>query len=282
MVAAVIVAVLAVGVAQPIDPGCIEFCSVGQIVATGAISLVSLFWLAIVLMFALRKHRQEPGLAVLSALAAAVFLTLLAGLDTYLWSTPSSYDSPVFVFDQLALVLAMGVQLPAIWRLGTTARRPMLGRVAGAVAGLAAFVVAFAFVALGTTPFDSGPQVQFVGYLAFTASLAVLAAAAWSRSGRERPGLALVGAAALFYAVIGTYYDISPLDSTAILLLAGPIMAVGWLWIGLAWLRLRQPAPRRRPERAATTIGYPATFAFKRGLDMTAIAVGSDASRWPE
>ena len=241
LIAAVIVTVLAAGVAQPIDPGCIEFCSVGQIVATEAISLVSLFWLAVVLMFALRRHRQEPAIGVLSAVAAAVFLALLSGLDTYLWSTPSSYDSPVFVFDQLALVLATGVQLPAIWRLGSTARPPIVGRVVVAVAGLAAFVVAFAFVALGTTPFDSGPQVQFVGYLAFTASLAVLVAAAWSRAGRERPGLALVGAAALFYAVVGTYYDISPLDSTAILLVAGPIMAAGWLWIGLAWLRSPLP-----------------------------------------
>ena len=50
--------------------------------------------------------------------------------------------------------------------------------------------------------------------------------------------------------MIGAYYEISPLDSTGILLVATPIIAVGWLWIGAAWLRSPR-APRR--DLAATT-----------------------------
>jgi hypothetical protein len=102
-------------------------------------------------------------------------------------------------------------------------------------------VVAVAIVALGTTPLDSGPQVQFVTYLVFSADVAILAAASWRRAGRERPGLALLGGAALFYAVVGAYYEISPVDSTGILLLATPIIAVGWLLIGWTWLRTPEP-----------------------------------------
>ncbi len=240
-VVAAIVALLALAVVQPTDPDCIEFCSVGQTLATGAITLVSLLWLTVVLAVALRLHRREPAVAILGALAAALFLALLSGLDTYLWSVPSSYDSAAFVFDQLVLVLAVGVQLPAIWRLGGSARPASVGRLAVVVSGVAVVVIAFALVVLGTTPFDSGPQVQFVAYLIFTAAVAVLAAASWGPAGPERPGLALVGGAALFYALVGTYDYALPQDSTAILLIAGPIMAIGWLWIGLAWLRA--PAP---------------------------------------
>jgi hypothetical protein len=53
----------------------------------------------------------------------------------------------------------------------------------------------------------------------------------------ERPGVGLVGGAALFYAVIGGCYYLSPADSTGILLLAAPIAALGWLSIGLTWMR---------------------------------------------
>jgi hypothetical protein len=237
VIAAGLVALLASAAAQPVSPNCFDNCSVGQIVAVGAIALVSLLWLVVVIAMAWRLHRREPALAVLSAVSAALFVAVMAGLDTSLWVSPSSFDSPIFVFDQLILVLAMGVQLPAIWRLAAVATPAGVGRLAALVAGLATLAVAFAFVVLGTTPFDSGPQVQFVAYLVFTADVAILAAVSWRQAGRERIGLALLSGAALFYAVIGSYYEISPLDSTPILLAATPIMALGWLWIGTAWLR---------------------------------------------
>jgi hypothetical protein len=240
-VIALIVALLALAVVQPTDPDCFEFCSVGQTLATGAISLVSLLWLTVVLGVALRLHRREPGVAILGAFAAALFLALLSSLDTYLWSVPSSYDSPVFVFDQLVLVLAVGVQLPAIWRLAESSRPASVGQLAVVISGLAVVAMAFALVVLGTTPFDSGPQVQFVAYLGFSAAVAVLAATSWGPAGSERPGLALVGGGALFYALVGAYDYALPQDSTALLLVAGPIIAIGWLLIGLAWLR--SPVP---------------------------------------
>jgi hypothetical protein len=237
VVAAVLVALLLAAVAQPVNPNCFEACDIGQIVAMGAIALVALLWLLLVLAMAWRLHRREPALATLSALSAAAFVAAMASLDTSLWISPASYDSPIFVFDQLILVLAMGVQLPAIWRLGAAASSAGVGRAATLVAGLATLAVAFAFVVLGTTPFDSGPQVQFVAYLVFSADITVLAVASWRRAGRERIGLVLLGGAALFYAVIGSSYELSPFDSTPILLAATPIMALGWLWIGTAWLR---------------------------------------------
>jgi hypothetical protein len=240
VVAAVLVALLLAAVAQPVNPDCFEACDIGQIVAMGAIALVALLWLLLVLAMAWRLHRREPALATLSALSAAAFVAAMAGLDTSLWISPASYDSPIFVFDQLILVLAMGVQLPAISRLGAAASSAGVGRAATLVAALATLAVAFAFVVLGTTPFDSGPQVQFVAYLAFSADITVLAGASWRRAGRERIGLVLLGGAALFYAVIGSYYELSPFDSTPILLAATPIMALGWLWIGTAWLRSPQ------------------------------------------
>jgi hypothetical protein len=237
VIAAVLIALLAGVMGQPVNPGCFDNCAIGQIAAEGALALVALSWLLLVLAMAWRLHRREPALATLSAVSAAAFVAAMAGLDTSLWAWPSSIDSPIFVFDQLILVLAMGVQLPAIWRLGAAASPAGVGRAAAPLAGLATLAVGFAFVVLGTTPFDSGPQVQFVAYLVFSADVAVLALASWRRAGRERIGLALLGGAALFYAVIGSYYEISPFDSTPILLAATPFMAFGWLWIGAAWLR---------------------------------------------
>jgi hypothetical protein len=241
VVAAVIVAALTIDALQPINPGCFEFCSIGQDLALTGASLVSLAWLAVVLGMAWKMRRREPALAALSAIAAGVFLVVLAGFDISLWLAPSGFDSPTLVFDDLVLILAMGGQLPAIWRLGATARPSVVGRLAVWAAGLATLISAFAFVALGTTPFNAGPQVQFIAYLGFMAAVAALAGTAWSGSGPERPGLALVGGAAFAYAVIGSYYYISPLDSTAILLVPGPTMAVGWLWIGLVWLHSPRP-----------------------------------------
>lgn len=241
VIAAVLVALLGAAVAQPIDQECFDNCDIGQFLAMGAIGLVSWVWLAAVLALAWRLRRREPAVAAVSAIAAALFVAVMAGFDTSLSVSPSAFDSPIYVFDQLILVLAMGVQLPAIWRLAASAAPAGVGTLAAIVAGLATLVVAVAIVALGTTPFNSGPQVQFVAYLVFAADLAILAFASWRRAGRERPGLALLGGAALFYAVVGSYYEISPLDSTSILLLATPIMAIGWLWIGWAWLPTPEP-----------------------------------------
>lgn len=241
VIAAVLVALLLTAAAQPTNPECFEACDIGQLVATGAIVLVAVAWLAVVIAMAWRLRRREPALAALSAGTAALFVAVMAGIDASLFLSPSSFDSPIFVFDQLILVLAMGVQLPAIWRLAASAAPAGIGRPAAFVAGLATLVVAVAIVALGTTPFDSGPQVQFITYLVFSADVAVLVGASWRQAGRERPGLALLGGAALFYAVVGAFYEISPLDSTGILLVATPIIAAGWLWIGWAWLRTPGP-----------------------------------------
>jgi len=238
-IAAVLAGLLASAAAQPVNPGCFEACSIGQDLAVVAIAVVALLWLAAILAMAWRL-RAHAALPVISALAAAVFVAVMAGLDTSLWATPASFDSPIFIFDQLILVLALGVQLPAIWRLAASSTPAGVGRPAAYVAVLTTLLVAIAFVALGTTPFDPGPQVQYVAYLVFSADVAILAAASWRRAGPERIGLALLGGAALFYAVVGSYYEISPLDSTPILLAATPIMALGWLWIGVAWSRAPQ------------------------------------------
>ena len=121
VVAAVLVALLSTAAAQPTNPECFEACSIDQVVATGAIVLVALAWLVVVIAMAWRLHRREPAVAAVSAIVAALFVTVMAGFDTSLFVSPSSFDSPIFVFDQLILVVAMGVQLPAIWRLAASA-----------------------------------------------------------------------------------------------------------------------------------------------------------------
>lgn len=238
--ALVLIVALATVLVQPIDPACPEYCDLEQVVATAAIALVALTWLVVVLLIAWGARGQDPGLAAAAAVAAAVLQVVMAALDTMLWLTPSLQDSQVWPLDELTVVLAMGVQLPAIWRLAARAQHQAAGRLAIAVTGLAALAAAVAFVALGATMVSQGSQVEFVAYLAFSAGLAVLAAGAWATIGPARPGVALVGGAALFYAAVGGWFYLSPTDANGILLLAAPIAALGWLWIGWTWLR---PSP---------------------------------------
>lgn len=238
--ALIVVGALATVLVRPIDPACREYCGLDQFVATAAIALVALAWLVVVLLAAWGVRAQDPGLAAVAAVAASVLLLVMAAFDTTLWLTPSLQDSQVWPLDELAVVLVMGVQLPAIWRLAARTPNRVASRVAVAVTGLGALAAAFAFVALGATIFGQAPQVEFVAYVAFSAGLAMLAGAAWSTTGPERPGLMLVGAAALFYAVFGGWFYVSPTDASGILLLAAPIAALGWLSIGRAWMR---PAP---------------------------------------
>jgi len=205
------------------------------------LSAVALVWLVIVVLIAWWWRRRAPGLAAVSAVAAAILMLALAACDTILSFTPGSFDSPLFVLDQLVLILAIGVQLPAIWRLAAQAAPVQAGLLAAAVTGLATVVALYAYVGLGPSLFDDGPNVQYVAYLAFSAGLAALAVAAWRRAPRERPGLALVGAGALLFFVVGAHNYIAPVDSSTILLIASPVIALGWLLIGLSWFRAASP-----------------------------------------
>jgi hypothetical protein len=235
------VGLLSTAFLQPTDPSCFEYCGLGQFVATALIAVISLAWLTIVLLVAWLSGGRVPAVAAAAALATCLLLLLMTAFDGSLWLTPSLVDSQVLPLDELVTILVMGVELPAVWRLAGRAHHRIAGHLAAAMTGLGTLAAAFAFVALGTTMFSSGPQVEYVAYLAFNAGLVLLAGAAWSSAGAERPGVALVGSTALCYAVIGGYYVLSPADSTAVLLLAAPIAAVGWLFIGWTWLRATRP-----------------------------------------
>jgi hypothetical protein len=202
-----------------------------------AISILALLWLLLAVLTAWLARSHQPGIAAWGALAASLWLLVEAVLDTKLWLSPGSLDSPANILDQLVLILLMGVTLVPMWRLTSLARPAALGRLATVVAALATLATAYAYIVLGYTPFNGGPQLQFVAYLAFCASLAVLMAASWPGARAERPGLALVGGGALFFLLVGSYDDAFPADGTSILLIAGPVMALGWLWIAVAWLR---------------------------------------------
>ena len=90
VIAAVLVALLGAAVAQPIDQECFDNCDIGQFLAMGAIVLVSWVWLAAVLALAWRLRRREPAVAAVSAIAAALFVAVMAGFDTSLSVSPSS------------------------------------------------------------------------------------------------------------------------------------------------------------------------------------------------
>jgi len=236
--AVLLAAVPAYGVVSGTNATCVgEGCSIAQMLAMVAISFLALLWLLLAVLTAWLGRNHQPGVAAWGALAASFWLLAEAALDANLWFAPGSLDAPAVVLDQLVLILLMGVTLVPMCRLSSLARPTALGRLATVVAGLATLATAYAYIVLGYTPFNGGPQLQFLAYLAFCASLAVLMAASWPGARAERPGLALVGGGALFFLLIGTYDYAFAADGTSILLIAGPVMALGWLWIGVAWLR---------------------------------------------
>lgn len=249
VLALLLAAVPAYVVVSGISATCIsEWCGLPQTLAMVAISAVALVWLLLVLLTAWLAWNRQPGIAAWGALAASLWLLVESSLDANLWFAPGSMDSPATILDQLVLILLMGVSLVPMWRLSALARPAALGRLATVVAGLATLATAYGYVVLGYTPFNGGPQLEFLAYLAFCASLSILVAASWQGTRAERPGLALVGGGALFYLLVGGYDYAFPADATSILLIAGPFMALGWLWIGLTWLR----SDRTRTEDLAT------------------------------
>lgn len=237
-IAVLLAALPAFTIVRGVDASCIsEWCDVPQTLAMIALSAVALLWLVVVVLISWWWHKRAPSVAAVSAIAGGLLLIALGACDMTLWLTPGSFDSPIFVIDQLVLVLAIGVQLPAIWRLAGRATPARIGVLAAVVTCLATLGALGAYVVLGPSLFDDGPNVQYVGYLAFCVGLAVAAIAAWRMASQERPGLALIAAGALFFFGVGAYNYIDPADGTSILLIAGPVMALGWLWVGIVWLR---------------------------------------------
>jgi hypothetical protein len=233
VIAVGIIGLLSLTFFEPIDPDCWEWCGLGRYVALAGISLVSFVWLAVVLVLAWRHRARTPKVAALSAAMAATGAAALAVLVLVPWS-PDSYVYQVF---QLVALLAIGVALPATWRMAAgSSRRPVavLAAVAMAFAVAAGLV---AYVALGTTWWTDGPTVQWVATIAWSVALVVLVLVSWTGSALERAALGVIGLGAVLEAGIGILALGFHVTSGGLAVAPSLLAALGWGLLASAWAR---------------------------------------------
>jgi hypothetical protein len=252
--------------ASPSYEGCFEWCDVPALIATFAITWISVAWLVGILIVAWRWRHRAPALAVVAALGAGV-LSLVQEADIYLRA-----DYP----PEVVSVVILGLTLPPVWRLAASARPAGVGRLAAAATLLSTLVSSFALLILGTSiynsTFDVSALLLDISGIAFSAGLTVLAASCWQGHRDERPGLAMLAAGSILGIVIVVLYRLVPYNGGEITFFnplpfgpvielpgyfltvgafAAPLVGVGWLWIALTWLRSSRAATAIPPEASA-------------------------------
>ena len=173
-------------------------------------------------------------------------------------------------------MVVLALTLPPVWRLAAFARPAGLGRLAASVIVVSTLVSAFAFLILGTSIYNSSFEVSALLLdtfgIAFSAGLIVLAASCWHGHRDDRPGLAMLAVGSLLGIVIVALYRLLPYNGGEIAFfnplpfgpiielpgynltvgaLAAPLVGVGWLWIGVTWLRSARAATAIPPEVSA-------------------------------
>jgi hypothetical protein len=229
-----LIGLLSTNYLQPIPPDCFEWCGLGRLLATAGISMVALVWLLILVTAGWFGRDSSPGLSVITAFLSTVLWLVISA---FVLVSPD-WDSYAYALFQLVGILVLGVQLPPAWRLARRTRSPIAGRVATATMGIATLVAAFAFVALGTDIFSSGPAVQEAAYLAFSLGLVLLAVSSWPLARAERAGLAALATGSVFSLLTEGYSFLMPVDLGLIFVVAFPVIGLGWAWIGWTWARM--------------------------------------------
>jgi len=245
--AAVPAILLLVLISAPVAPGCFEYCEVGQDLAVIGLRLVAAAWLVAWLRVAWNWRTREPSVAAVSALVAGGLL-LFVGFTVL---TVEPFGRRTAELEQIAWTLALGLQLPAVWRLARRTPPSLPLRVLGWVIGALVVIAVLACVFLGANNYGSGGYIVFFAWAGTVVCLLVLAVAAY----RDRVApLSVAGpliAACLPILVIPVAIA-APGDLGTVVFLAIPFTALAWLWVGLTWLRRDVPV---RPPTAQGPVG---------------------------
>jgi hypothetical protein len=231
--------------AAPVTPSCFEYCNLSQALARLGLTVIAELWLFVVLAVA---WTREPSLTGFSLAVACAFLGGLA----YLFSGITSPEAWIWDLQPLILVMALGLQLPPVWRLAGEAGRRRAARATSWVMGIAVGLAGVASIIGGTGPFSWGYGVIGVAFVVFLGAQAVLAVVAiMGKPPRERAAIGLIGAgAALPFAVI--VLRIADVDAGRIVALSPLLIAVGWLSMGFIWVGRGTPS---QPLQDAITPG---------------------------
>lgn len=249
--------------------------ALGQTFARLGFTVVAFVWLLGAIVLARRWTVREPTIAIAYGLAAAGSLGFVA-VPVY---APTGFDEATQTYLYVAWVVALGLQLPPVWRLADRARASMAVRVVVAVMALATAVAALTIVLVGTDILRGGRTIVFITWSIFTSGLLVVTLAAW-RAKRLAPTVATplaVGSIATLLVPIGL---VAPGEIAYVILAALPVSAIAWLWVGRSTGAApsdREPYPRhlsRRGEKEPTCLP---TFYPAGSID----SIGGSPIGWP-
>jgi hypothetical protein len=226
-------------ISAPIPAECFEYCDMGQRLAAGGMLLVMELWLFVWLAVTWVWHERKPMIETVSAIGASLALAILA-LFVYhvLPLGPLTQD-----LQQFAWVLALGLQLPPVWRLARREPSTRLRFVVD-VMGIAVAVAALSTLVFGTNiVWSAGPAIVALAWFVFVVGLLVVSVRAWRHGSVSVSVIAPLIAATLPILVLPVAV-LFPGEIGYVVLLEIPLLAFAWPWIALAWLRHREPSPR--------------------------------------
>ena len=169
----------------PPNPACFEYCSLGQQFAGMLLLLDGVLWLAVVLVFAWDWVGQEPTVAAISAVVASA-LMLIVTLRLFKVVPIGAIPDPLLL---LAWVLALGMQLPPVWRLADRRSPSIPLQIVVGLMGLIVAVAGIAAVLLGSSgTLSPGSSFVVIAWLASVVGVLIVALAAW-RDGVAEPRL---------------------------------------------------------------------------------------------
>jgi hypothetical protein len=233
VVAALSVPLLLAAIVATPSPECFEYCNLGQQFAGMLLLLVGVLWLAVVLVFAWDWVEEEPAFAAVSAVAASVCLVIVT-LRAFTLVPYGRIPDPLV---QLAWVLALGLQLPPVWRLAARPTRSIPLQIVVGLMGLLVAVTGIAAVLLGSNPGSSaGPSFVVLAWFGSVVGVLIVAIAAW-RDGVAEPRLVVPLVLASLPVLLVPIGIAAPGDIGFVIFAALPLTAIAWLGAAFAWFR---------------------------------------------
>jgi hypothetical protein len=247
--AAVSAVVLLVLISAPVAPGCFEYCEVSQDLAVIGLRLVAVAWLVVWLRAASDWRTRESTVAAVSAVVAGALLLGVAVTELAV----EPFGGWTAELEQIALVLALGLQLPPVWRLTRRTRPSPPLRVLGWLMAAAVMIAILVCLFLGANIYGSGRNIVFFAWAGFVACLLVIAVLAYRDGAAPRSVAGPLIAACLPILLLPVAYA-APGDLGIVVFMAMPLTGLAWLWVAFTWLRtdLRAGPPTAEVAAGAT------------------------------
>ena len=216
-------------VLAPISPACFEYCNLGQSFATIGVAVVGLAWMATTISVA---WLREPDLTPFSLLVACGLL--IAATLLFAWTEPLR---PIRDLFPLILVMALGLQLPPLWRLAAESPHRRLARMASWVAGGAVGLGSLGLLFGGVGPLSGAYAIVGVAFIVFLAAMAAVPLVAIVVMPTSTSGAIGIIAAGALIPFVSLAFRAIGVDAGQLVILTPVLLVVGWLWIGLIWWR---------------------------------------------